>query len=34
LGIVLWHKRPDWFAVVGVPRLYEERDLRLSYVLW
>lgn len=30
----LWHKRPDWFAVVGVPRLYEQRDLRLSYVLW
>jgi Uma2 family endonuclease len=29
-----WYKRPDWFAVVGVPRLYEERDLRLSYVLW
>jgi Uma2 family endonuclease len=30
----LWHRRPDWFAVVGVPRLYEERDLRLSYVIW
>lgn len=30
----LWHKRPDWFAVVGIPRLYEERDLRLSYVVW
>lgn len=29
-----WYKRPDWFAVVGVPRLYEERDLRLSYVMW
>jgi Uma2 family endonuclease len=29
-----WYKRPDWFAVVGVPRLYEERDLRLSYVIW
>lgn len=29
-----WYKRPDWFAVVGVPRLYEERDLRLSYVFW
>ena len=27
-------KRPDWFAVVGVSRLYEERDLRLSYVMW
>ncbi len=30
----LWHKRPDWFAVVGVPRLYDEVDLRLSYVIW
>ncbi|MFP4134658.1 MAG: Uma2 family endonuclease [Halothece sp.] len=30
----LWHKRPDWFAVVGVSRLYEEQDLRLSYVVW
>ncbi|MEO0533334.1 MAG: Uma2 family endonuclease [Cyanobacteria bacterium P01_A01_bin.123] len=29
-----WYKRPDWFAVPGVPRLYEETDLRLSYVLW
>jgi len=29
-----WYKRPDWFAVVGVPRLYEQRDLRLSYVVW
>jgi Uma2 family endonuclease len=30
----LWYKRPDWYAVVGVPRLYEQRDLRLSYVVW
>jgi Uma2 family endonuclease len=30
----LWYKRPDWFAALGVPRLYEETDLRLSYVLW
>lgn len=30
----LWHKRPDWFLVVGVPRLYEQRDLRRSYVIW
>lgn len=30
----LWHKRPDWFVGVGVPRLYDGRDLRLSYVLW
>ncbi|MEM7717510.1 MAG: Uma2 family endonuclease [Cyanobacteria bacterium P01_A01_bin.68] len=29
-----WYKRPDWFGVVGVPKLYEERDLRLSYVTW
>ncbi|WP_017303421.1 Uma2 family endonuclease [Spirulina subsalsa] len=28
------YKRPDWFGVVGVPRLYENRDLRLSYVVW
>ncbi|MBV8882527.1 MAG: Uma2 family endonuclease [Chroococcidiopsidaceae cyanobacterium CP_BM_RX_35] len=30
----LWHKRPDWFVAVGVPRLYDEVDLRLSYVIW
>ena len=30
----LWHKRPDWFAVLGVPRLYDEWDIRLSYVTW
>ena len=29
-----WYKRPDWFAVVGVSRLYEGSDLRLSYVVW
>lgn len=29
-----WYKRPDWFLVVGVPRLYDEIDLRLSYVIW
>ena len=29
-----WHKRPDWFAVAGVPRLYGGTDLRLSYVVW
>jgi Uma2 family endonuclease len=28
------HKRPDWFAVIGVPRLYDDHDLRLSYVIW
>ena len=30
----LWYKRPDWFGVVGVSRLYEEQDLRWSYVIW
>lgn len=30
----LWHKQPDWFAVLGIPRLYEGQDLRWSYVLW
>lgn len=30
----LWHKRPDWFLVVDVPRLYDDHDLRRSYVVW
>jgi Uma2 family endonuclease len=30
----LWHKRPDWFVAIGVPRLYDGHDLRLSYVIW
>lgn len=30
----LRHKRPDWFAVLGASKLYEGRDLRLSYVVW
>jgi Uma2 family endonuclease len=30
----LWYKRPDWFGVINVPRLYEGRDSRLSYVVW
>jgi Uma2 family endonuclease len=30
----MWHKRPDWFAVLGVPRLYDEHALRMSYVIW
>ncbi len=30
----LWHKRPDWFLSVGVPRLYDGHDLRRSYVVW
>jgi Uma2 family endonuclease len=29
-----WYKRPDWFGVLGVSRLYQEQDLRLSYVVW
>ncbi len=29
-----WYKRPDWFGVVGVSRLYEGKDLRSSYVVW
>jgi len=29
-----WYKRPDWFGVVGIPRLYDGHDLRLSYVIW
>ncbi|MDY7016114.1 MAG: Uma2 family endonuclease [Cyanobacteriota bacterium] len=30
----LWYKRPDWFGVIGISRLYQNRDLRLSYVTW
>ncbi|MGB3693537.1 MAG: Uma2 family endonuclease [Spirulinaceae cyanobacterium] len=30
----LRHKRPDWFAAVGVPEFYDGKDLRLSYVTW
>lgn len=29
-----WYKRPDWFGVLGVSRLYQEREMRLSYVTW
>ncbi len=30
-----WHKRPDWFAVLGVPPFYgAKRDMRYSYVIW
>ena len=29
-----WYKRPDWFAVLGVSRFYQETELRLSYVTW
>jgi Uma2 family endonuclease len=30
----LWHKRPDWFLVLGVQRSTQQEDLRLSYVIW
>lgn len=30
----LWHKRPDWFLALDVPRLYEGHDTRRSYVVW
>ena len=30
----LWHKRPDWFLALNVPRLYDGHDLRQSYVVW
>jgi Uma2 family endonuclease len=30
----LWFKRPDWFLAVGVPRLHDGQDMRLSYVIW
>ncbi len=29
-----WYKRPDWFGVLGGTRLYDNRELRLSYVAW
>ncbi len=29
-----WHKRPDWFLVLGVPRATQQNDLRWSYVIW
>ena len=29
-----WYKRPDWFLVIGVSRLYDGTDLRSSYVIW
>jgi Uma2 family endonuclease len=29
-----WYKRPDWFLAVNVPRLYEQKELRRSYVTW
>ena len=30
----LWHKRPDWFLAVGVPRMHRDNVLRRSYVSW
>ncbi len=29
-----WYKRPDWYVVVGVPRLHHGQDLWSSYVIW
>jgi Uma2 family endonuclease len=29
-----WHKRPDWFLVLGVPIAKQQEDLRWSYVIW
>ncbi len=28
------NKRPDWFAVVGLPKLGKKPEMRLSYVIW
>ena len=28
------YKRPDWFLVVDVPRLYQGKELRASFVTW
>ncbi|UBF27337.1 Uma2 family endonuclease [Kovacikia minuta CCNUW1] len=30
----LWQKRPDWFLVLGVARAQQQREIRLSYVVW
>ncbi|AOY83945.2 Uma2 family endonuclease [Moorena producens JHB] len=30
----LWHKRPDWFLVLGVTPAQQQLDLRWSYVVW
>jgi Uma2 family endonuclease len=29
-----WYKRPDYFLVVGVPRLHQGTSSRSSYVIW
>ncbi|MGI0488994.1 Uma2 family endonuclease [Pantanalinema rosaneae CENA516] len=31
---LLRYKRPDWFLALGVPRLYDGTELRMSYVIW
>ena len=31
---ILWYKRPDWFAVLGVAQAQEVEKLRWSYVIW
>ena len=30
----MWYKHPDGFAFLGVSRLYDEDNLRMSYVIW
>jgi Uma2 family endonuclease len=30
----LWHKRPDWFLVLGVASATRQEELRWSYVMW
>lgn len=30
----LWHKRPDWFLVLGIAPASNQAELRLSYVMW
>jgi len=30
----LWHKRPDWFLVIGVNPATRQTELRWSYVVW
>ena len=27
-------KRPDWFAVIGLPKLEKKPEMRLSYLIW
>jgi Uma2 family endonuclease len=29
-----WYKRPDWFMCLGVAASQQQRDMRLSYVIW